>query len=145
MQDEFRLADGHVHIVKLLRSATDPDLAHRILLTMQVLADKESDRKALLSAGAADSIRPYLSESHSTEVCPWLRYAYTDEWTCLMSAPGLAGSVAAVHGFLELFILSGRAQSLRPLWLLTAVTAACDSQAAVSSQSHLDDCAAWAE
>jgi hypothetical protein len=68
LQDDFRLADGHENLVKLLKEAANPDLAHRILLMLQVLADKEADRKALLACGAADAVKPYVSETHSPEV-----------------------------------------------------------------------------
>lgn len=69
MQEDFRVANGHALIIQLLQQADDDlDLAHRILLMLQVLADKETDRKALLAAGAADAVRPYLSENHSQEV-----------------------------------------------------------------------------
>jgi hypothetical protein len=70
LQDDFRTADGHQKLVDLMIESPETDVAHRILLIFQVLADKEADRKSLLQAGITAAIKPFLDNMRDVEVCP---------------------------------------------------------------------------
>jgi hypothetical protein len=69
MQNEFREAEGPKMLIELLTTASrGSEVAHRVLLMLQVLADKEADRKCLIQYGAADAIKPYLGPGFGPEV-----------------------------------------------------------------------------
>ena len=67
LQAEFRDAQGPKRIVDLIREAPDSDVAHRILLIFQVLADKEADRKSLVQSGVCEALKPFLNPQRCTE------------------------------------------------------------------------------
>lgn len=70
LQDHLRSTDAHAQLVEMLREDPCANLAHRILLVFQNLADKEADRKLLISSDCASALKPFLVSAFSPEVVP---------------------------------------------------------------------------
>lgn len=68
VQEQLRSTDAHVQLVGMLKENPYSDLAHRILLVFQTIADKEADRKLLVSCDCASALKPFLVSSFSPEV-----------------------------------------------------------------------------
>lgn len=68
MQEQFRTTNAHALLVEMLKQHPHSDLAHRILLVFQTIADKEADRKLLVSFDCATALKPFLVSNFSPEV-----------------------------------------------------------------------------
>jgi len=75
LQEQLRSTDAHSQLVQMLQQDPHSELAHRILLVFQNLADKEADRKLLISCDCAAALKPFLISTFSPEV---LTSALTD-------------------------------------------------------------------
>eukprot|EP00892_Ulva_mutabilis_P000926 jgi/Ulvmu1/10834/UM007_0008.1 len=67
-RDQLRSTNAHEQLVDMLQRNPRSDLAHRILLVFQNLADKEADRKLLVSFDCAAALKPFLVSTYSPEV-----------------------------------------------------------------------------
>lgn len=72
VQEQLRSTDAHAQLVEMLKQHPYSDLAHRILLVFQTIADKEADRKLLVSFDCATALKPFLVSNFSPEVMLFL-------------------------------------------------------------------------
>jgi len=67
MQDRMHRAGAPEKLVSLLKGPRNAETAHRALLTLRIMSDKETDRLAIMEAGGIEALVHMLHTGPLTE------------------------------------------------------------------------------